>query len=108
MKNKINGTDIAEKRSLLLCLDKYLDPYYGYNLPYFDDIILLLQQQLFIEKDKDVKDDILELLTYYSKDSLDYLAENIERIEPELLEDAIYALKFTYNKKYLPVFELYE
>ncbi|MVX67086.1 hypothetical protein GKZ28_25885 [Clostridium chromiireducens] len=25
----LKGTDIAEKRSLLFCLDKYLDPYYG-------------------------------------------------------------------------------
>lgn len=71
----LNGTNVEEKRSLLFCLDKYLDPYYGYNLPYFDGIILLLQKQLFLEKDKDVKDDILQLLTEYSKDLLDYLAD---------------------------------
>lgn len=104
----IEGTDVIEKRSLLFCLDKYLDPYYGYNLSYFDDIILLLQKQLFIEKDKDVKDDILQLLTDYSKDSLDYLAENIESIEPGLLADALYALELTFNNKYVHIFNRFE
>ncbi|MDQ2088018.1 hypothetical protein RBH29_16435 [Herbivorax sp. ANBcel31] len=104
----LNGRDVEEKRSLLFCLDKYLDPYYGYNLPYFDDIMFLLQKRLFVEADKDVKDDILQLLTDYSRNSLDYLADNIEMVEPELLEDAIYALELTYNQKYVPIFIKYE
>jgi hypothetical protein len=106
----LNGTDIAEKRSLLFCLDKYLDPYYGYNLPYFDDIITLLQEQLFLIDVKEVKEDILQLLRDYAKKSLDYLAEKLEKLdsEPELLEDALYALGNTYNLKYVPVIIRYE
>lgn len=106
----LNGTDTAEKRSLLFCLDKYLDPYYGYNLPYFDAIIILLQEQLFLTNIKEIKEDILQLLRDYAKESLDYLAENLEELEsePELLEDALYALGNTYNHKYIPVFIRYE
>ena len=106
----LNGTDIAEKRSLLFCLDKYLDPYYGYNLPYFDDIIILLQEQLFLTNIKEVKEDILQLLKDYAKKSLDYLVEKIQELEsePELLEDALYALGNTYNLKYVSVFIRYE
>lgn len=102
--NYLQNADSSEKRSLLFCLDRYLDPFYGYNLPYFDDIVLILQKQLFvIENDKDVMDDILQLLTDYSKDNLDFLVENIENIRPEFLADAIYAIGSTYNIKYVPV-----
>jgi len=106
----LNGTDISEKRSLLFCLDKYLDPYYGYNLPCFDDIIILLQEQLFLNDIKKVKEDILELLRYYAKGSLDYLAEKIEELEsdPELLEEALEALGNTNDLKYVPLFIKYE
>ena len=47
IKKYLSESDYGEKRSLLLCLDRYLDPYFGYNLPFFDEIILLLQEQLF-------------------------------------------------------------
>ncbi|MDF2546765.1 MAG: hypothetical protein K0R93_1663 [Anaerosolibacter sp.] len=104
----LNGTNTSDKRSLLLCLDKYLDPYYGYNLPYFDDIIFLLQKQLFLNDDTEVKEDILQLLSDYSKGSLSYLADNIEEMEPELLADALYALANTYNCGYVPIFIRYE
>lgn len=106
----LEGTDIGEKRSLLFCLDKYLDPYYGYNLPYFDEIIILLQQQLFLIDVKEVKVDILQLLRDYANKSLDYLADKLEELESELdlLEEALYALGNTYNLKYVPVLIEYE
>jgi hypothetical protein len=106
----LNGTNVEKKRSLLLCLNKYLDPYYGYNLPHFDEIILLLQKQLFSNEPKEVKEDILQLLRDYSKKSLDYLADKIEVLESEqdLLEEALYALGNTYNLKYVPVLIRYE
>jgi len=57
---------IGEEAVLKIILEwSVLRVYYGYNLPYFDDIILLHQIQLFIEKDIDVKDDILQLLTEF-------------------------------------------
>ncbi|MDQ0088843.1 hypothetical protein J2T12_002253 [Paenibacillus anaericanus] len=103
-----NSKDVSEKRSLLFCLDKYLDPYYGYNLVYFDEVFLILEKQLFISNTKEVKEDILQLLTDYSKKNLDYLAENIEEIDSEILADALYALGNTYNKQYVPVFITFE
>lgn len=104
----LKGTNNAEKRSLLLCLDKYLDPYYGYKLTYFDEIITIIQQHLFLEESKEVKEDILQLLTDYAKGSLDYLADRIDNIDFELLGDALYALGNTYNNKYIPIFISYE
>lgn len=105
----LNGTNTAEKRSLLFCLDKHLDPYYGYDLPYFEDIIILLQKQLFLTDIREIKEDILQLLRDYGK-TLDYLAEKLEELElePELLEDALYALGYTYNLKYIPILSKYE
>jgi hypothetical protein len=104
----LNSTNVSEKRSILFCLDKYLDPYYGYNLSYFDDIILLLQKHLCMKEEKEVKEDILQLLTDYSKDSLDYLAEKIDEIEPSLLANSLYALACTFNEKYVPIFIRYK
>lgn len=104
----LKSANVDEKRSILFCLDKYLDPYFEYNLPYFDDVIVLLEKHLFENHEKEVKEDILQLLTDYSKDSLDYLAERIELIESELLADAIYALGLTFNLKYVPILIRYE
>jgi hypothetical protein len=104
----LNSKDDSEKRSLLFCLDRYLDPYYGYNLPYFDEIIRLLEKHLFVDHIKVVKEDILQLLRNYSSTNLDYLAENIEEIQLDLLADALYALGNTYNKQYVPIFIKFE
>jgi hypothetical protein len=104
----LSSENVTEKRSLLFCLDKYLDPYYRYNLPYFEDIIYLLQKQLLVEENKDVKEDILQLLTDYVHDSLDYLADNIEIIGPDFLAGVLYSLYCTFNLKYVPVFIKYK
>jgi hypothetical protein len=69
----------------------------------------MLEKQLFVdENDKYVMDDILQLLTDYAKDRIDFLAENIEKINPEFLADAINAIGNTYNIKYVPVIIMYE
>lgn len=88
----------AEKRSLLFCLDKYLDPYYGYHLPNHDEIILILEKHLFERHSKEVKEDILQLLTEYATKPLSYLAEYIEKIESELRQDALYAIQLNLNE----------
>ncbi|WP_340007220.1 hypothetical protein MHH52_05810 [Paenibacillus sp. FSL K6-0276] len=104
----LNSKDVSEKRSLLFCLDRYLDPYFGYDLPYFDDIILLLEKHLLFDHSKEIKQDIFQLLNDYSKSKLDYLADHIEEMDFEFLADAIYALSNTYNKQYIPIFIMYE
>ncbi|MNO47576.1 hypothetical protein D3C76_378920 [compost metagenome] len=108
IKKYLRESDYGEKRSLLLCLDRYLDPYFGYNLPFFDEIILLLQEQLFQEQERDIKNDIFQLLTDYSREQLDYLAERIDKVDPYDLTDALYAIGITYNKKYVPLLINYE
>ena len=84
----LTGPDPDDKESLLLCLDMYLDPYYGYNLPYENDIYVLLQEQLFGNDPKEIKDEILSLLALYSPMKLEILAENIEALDPGLRERA--------------------
>ena len=62
----IDGSKTKEIRSLLLCLDKYLDPYYGYELPYEKEIYDILESLLKTSKDLNVKEDALNFLQMYS------------------------------------------
>lgn len=86
-----NG-NTEEKASLLLCLDKYLDPYYGYNLKYESQIIILLQNLLFNDNDIEINEDILELLQLYSKQPLNILEEKMELLPKQLVKQAMYIL----------------
>lgn len=88
----------AEKRNILFCLDKLLDPYYGYHLPNHDEITLILEKHLFECHSKEVKEDILQLLTDYARKPLSYLTEHVEEIETELREDALYAIRLNLNE----------
>ena len=81
-----------EKASILLCLDKYLDPYYGYNLPYKADIIVLLQKILFEDNSTEIKEDILELLQFNGGQPLTILEQNIDKLSGELYKYARYIL----------------
>lgn len=92
-----------EKLNLLFCMDKYLDPWFGYNLPHFDEIIFLLEQHLFLQENDEVKEEIIQLLCMYSLQNLDYIAEHINKIDPKWLSETVYALGLTYNPKYIPV-----
>lgn len=92
-----------EKDNLLFCMDRFLDPWFGYDLPHLDQIIVLLQQHLFTEETLEIKTVILELLTQYGGPVLDIIADQMEKLEPELLAEAVYALGITYNRKYIPI-----
>ena len=80
----LNGTDTQEKESLLFCLDRYLDPYFKCNLPYAKDIFHVLEEQLFCPHPIAIKEDILNLLALYCTISLEMLASDIDKLEPEL------------------------
>lgn len=80
-----------EKASILLCLDKYLDPYYGCRLPYQEDIIILLQNILFEDNSREIREDILDLLMY-SDQPLPILEQNLHKLTGELLDRARYVL----------------
>lgn len=107
IKEVLEKSNTDDKRSLLLCLDKYLDPYYGYKLSYRKDLFMLLQKQLFEDNPIEVKEDILDLL-FYSDSNLDYLADRVVTIDAELLPYAIERLGNTYNMGYLCIFKKYE
>lgn len=81
-----------EKASILLCLDRYLDPYFGYNLPYESEIIILLQHILFEDNSMDIKEDILDLLQFYAKQPLDILEKRLDKLSGKLLMQARYIL----------------
>ncbi|MHA7964356.1 hypothetical protein ACX93W_09425 [Paenibacillus sp. CAU 1782] len=95
----INGT-AGGIRSLLFCLDQYLDPYYGYKLEYADEIFAMLEQHLFMPHEKEAKEDMLQLLGQYGQGPLDLLADRLDEVEPELLAEAIETLGLTFKGKY--------
>ncbi|MBP3414890.1 MAG: hypothetical protein J6L81_06820 [Clostridia bacterium] len=86
-----NGTT-HEKASILLCLDRYLDPYYGYQLKYKSEIIILLQNILLENNDIEIKEDILDLLQYYGDQPLYILEANIDKLPTALAKQARYIL----------------
>ena len=57
---------ISEKRSLLLCLDWYLDPYYQHNLSHEDDVFSWLEREFYKAEDMKIKKEIYELVDRYS------------------------------------------
>lgn len=60
------GGSTAQKRSLLLCLDWYLDPYYGQDISGMrEELIELLQTVVVSPNETAVREDALELLQSY-------------------------------------------
>ena len=76
----------------MLCLDKYLDPWFGYNLPYTEQIIELVQRVIVSPNSKEVKEDALHILTSYSWPPFEILKSNLDEIESDLLDDVLYAI----------------
>jgi hypothetical protein len=101
-----NGTT-GEIRSLLFCLDQYLDPFYGYKMDFANEIFILLEQHLFMPHEKAAKEDMLQLLGQYGQGPLDLLADRLDELEPELLADGIESLGLTFNIKYKAVISRY-
>ncbi|GMQ57217.1 hypothetical protein AN1V17_16120 [Vallitalea sediminicola] len=94
---------LEEKLSVLFCLDRYYDSYYGNKLDFIDELTDVLQNQLFIEDNADVIDDIFSLLNY-GRGNLDILANRIEEIDKNFLAEAIYTLGLDYNYDYEHIF----
>ncbi len=69
--------------SLLLCLDFYLDPYYGHKLPYENEVFDLLQETAVKSSDNDVTEDCLNLLSSYSYPPFTVLEKNIDSIKAD-------------------------
>ncbi|MBR7038083.1 MAG: hypothetical protein IKI21_02380 [Oscillospiraceae bacterium] len=82
------GDDVAEARSLLLCLDYYLDPYYGHTLPYEAEIWPLLQTCLVEAQDDGVIAACLQLLGDYATVPLPILEAGLPRVKERWRPDA--------------------
>ena len=82
-----------KKRSLLFCLDWYMDPYYGQDIADIkDELINLLQTVVIISNDIDVKEDALQLLGDYTWGPYQILEEHFDDIENELRSDVEYII----------------
>lgn len=75
--------DNGEILSLLLCLDFYLDPYYGHKLPYENEVFDLLQETAVKSSDYDVTEDCLNLLSSYSYPPFTVIEKNIDSIKAD-------------------------
>ena len=82
------SADEREKDSVLLCLDRYLDSYFGVCLPYQNEIIALLQECLFCPNTMSMKEDILRMLSEYATCPLDVLEARFSALEVSLQEEA--------------------
>lgn len=86
------GHDREAKERLLLCLDFYMDPYYGHKLPYEKELTDVLQLLILAPNPLSIKEDALRLLTDYAYPPFSILEEHLTDIEYELREDASYAV----------------
>lgn len=95
----LTGDDTDTIERLLLCLDYYMDPYYGNRLPYERELIVLLQNLILSSNPLELKQDALQLLTSYAWPPFSVLERGMAeaqkgrlQLDPALKQDMIYAL----------------
>lgn len=93
------GTDDDAKASLLFCLDKYLDPYFGYNLPYKDEVFDLLETVVVSPNSMDIREDALDLLTSYAGGPFPILERCYENLPQAIKPDVKYAINMHVMQK---------
>lgn len=92
IKEALFGDDINLIRSLLFCLDLYLDPFYKKTLPYEDDIYDLLQELVVTSDNDDVIEDALQLIGDYTWGALPIIEKNFDKIKETMKPEARYVL----------------
>lgn len=94
VRKELLGDDMDRKRSLLFCLDYFMDPYYRQDISSFKtELTDILQTMIISKNDIDVKEDALELLRLYTWGSYEILEKNIDKIENALRLDVIEMIK---------------
>lgn len=93
------GTDDDAKASLLFCLDKYLDPYYGYNLPYANEIFDLLETVVISPNSMEIREDALELLTGFAGGPFPILERHFDELPEEIKPEVKYAINMFITQK---------
>ncbi|MCR5794098.1 MAG: hypothetical protein K6G61_01955 [Solobacterium sp.] len=100
----------GKKRSLLLCLDRFMDPYYGLRdeiLPFHEDLKSLLQEVILEETDPDVVTDAVQLLTDHEDLPFDLLTEGYDSLPAYIREDVFVLLHPQEQKEYRDTGTLY-
>ena len=89
----LTGDDEAAKLRLLLCLDWFMDPYYGQDISNIrDELIDLLQEVVVSDNSQYVKEDALELLDLYVGGPFPILEANVKNVEEKLLAQVEYSI----------------
>ncbi len=101
IKKVLLGNDADRKRSMLFCLDWFMDPYYGQDISDIKEELIELLQQMIISHDNetDIKEDALGLLMDYEWGPFPVLEEHIEGLEEELKPDAGYVCNMHRDNK---------
>ena len=87
------GTDADRKLSMLLCLDWFMDPYYGQDISTFhDDLVDLLQTVIISPNDDDVIEDAIGLLIDYEWPPFPIIEQNKALIPQKFQGDIAYLL----------------
>lgn len=87
------GEDADKKRSLLFCLEWFMDPYFGQDISKIKgDLVELLQTVVISNNEIEVKEDALQLLGDYTWGPYKILEENYGKIEECLKSDADYVI----------------
>lgn len=86
------GDDADQKRRLLFCLDRYMDPYFGYRLPFIEELSRLLETVVVSPNEEDVIEDALQLLGDYAYRPFKILEQNMEKIPEALRGRAFYVV----------------
>ena len=92
MDDSLFGDDIKQIRSLLFCLDYYLDPYYKNTLPYEKEVYDSLQKLVISSRNDDVIDDCLQLIGDHCCYPLTIMEQGFENIKDSKKPDARYEL----------------
>ena len=87
------GKDTDRKLSMLLCLDWFMDPYYGQDISAFhDELIDLLQTVITTPNDDNVIEDAIRLLTDYEWPPFPIIEQNRDLIPQKFQDDISYLL----------------
>lgn len=92
IKRVLFGNNTSEIKSVLLCLDFYLDPYYKNTLSYETEIYDLLQEPVICSQDDAVISACLQLIGDYSCTPFSILEEGFEKIKDNWKPDVRYIL----------------
>ena len=94
--------DEQGKKNLLFCLDKYLDPWFGYDLPYAEEIFRFLEEIVISGESPDVAEDALDLINSYGFAS-EILENNLARVPEPLQFDAKCAIALSKGVVYMGI-----